>query len=182
MSQIETNVLPLMSAMIRGQSLDLTLSDRLEIGKWLGLKAIVERYSRSPIDPVSQEWRTYFYEHHEPPNSWYGWIARYDGSYPVFIGAGSVTSLMSNLLSPFFFRSRGFTMTLAVGYFFAQIFGFTAKGSVQVDPTRRIAVWPHPLLAPGKSLEMDSVSWPPSNDVTDDILIETTQMGDLSKG
>jgi hypothetical protein len=177
MNDIEEGARPLISAMIRGQRIDLDLTQQLAIGKWLCLKALIERYSRTPIDPVPEEWRRQFYQHHEPPASWHAWITRYDGDLPVLIAPADLSTLIRNPLSPIPFPAHGFVMTMVIGYFAAQVFGFNEKVTVKADPSRRLHVWPHPLLRlmnPPPSPD-ELMTWPPPRWINDDLLIKMSQ-------
>jgi hypothetical protein len=169
MNDIESAARPALSAMIRGEHVILDQRAQDEVAAWLGLKAIVERYSNSPIKPVQPEWIAYYREHRCPPDTWHVRISRYLGARPVRIASGSITVRVRHNLVPFALQEPGLLFGIAIGQFCGQVLGANRKTVVAEDPLLFSQIWPHPLLrlhAPEGTYN-DLVAWPPESWLSD---------------
>jgi hypothetical protein len=169
MSGIEDAARPILSRMIRSEQVILDHQAQNDVAAWLGLKAIVERYSQSPTRPVEPEWITYFHEHHRPPDTWCIRIGRYDGNRPIRMASGPITMLSRHNLVPFILKSPGLLFSLALGYFFGQVVGVGRKTVLPKRPELFSQIWPHPLLRldPPQGAHDELMAWPPQGWLAD---------------
>ena len=163
MSAIEVSAKPMLSAMIKGEPTTLEPRAREEVAAWLGLKAIVERYSNSPIHPVEPEWIEYYREHRRPPAEWNIRISRYLGAHPVRTYSGSITVRFRQNSSPSIIQESGLLFSVAIGQFWGQVLGTVHEMTIG-DGRRRFAqIWPErPQRLPTSGGTPSAlVAWPP---------------------
>jgi len=186
MSDIESHAKPVIAQMVANQMTALDLESQDAVAAWLGLKAIVERYTHGPILPVRRDWIEYYYEHHRPPNTWQIHICRYVGSLPVYISGGDITTLARHNLVPFAVERPAVLFSIGIGYFFGQVIGVDHQTAIARNWRLFRQVWPHPLLRLVLShvSNRDLVSWPAERSLSDADLErhsrDVTQSPDLS--
>lgn len=89
MSELENNVIEVISNIIKGQRLSISLEHQELMASWAVKTAVMIQYLNTiPAVPIRR--RKWLYTHHTPPPDTAVWIARYDG-------AGIATALSRSL-------------------------------------------------------------------------------------
>lgn len=158
MSDIEHDARPVLSSMIEGQRTALDAETQGLVAAWTGLKAIMTWYGLRPADPVNRDWLDHFYVNHRPPETWYEWIAGYDGKVP-FLYEGSAIVLdrpgepTSAATTP-----HDVYMTLIIGYLAMKVLGVRRGTPSEAGATHLFRIWP---------MTSGNLSWPPEFYVDD---------------
>lgn len=108
MSNLETNVIEIISNLLRGHWLSISLEQQKMLASWAAKTAIMIQYFDSmPVVPIRR--RKWLYTHHDPPRDTAIWIARYDGggiataiSRSLFISSNPKNVLIPDAHSIFF--------------------------------------------------------------------------------
>ena len=79
MSNIETTVIPIMTPLIQGQQITLTLAAQQILARWMTMKTIVAEYDNPLTQSIPESARHWFKEHQRPPEGWQIWISSYHG-------------------------------------------------------------------------------------------------------
>jgi len=170
MGKIESDAQRFVAPMIQGKK-NVTLDRDAQdiVATWLGLKAIVERYSRSPIIPIRREWVDYIYQNQHPPNTWQIRLGWWVGQHVAHIAGGDFEVQIRHTLVPFLIQRQAWLFTLGVGYFVGQVLGLDSQTDVPSDPLLFVQIWPHPLvrMVGSPTLSQDPLAWPPKRYLSD---------------
>lgn len=179
MSAIESDAQPTLAAMIAGKPMILERRTQEVLASWLGVKAIIQCYTQSPIQQTEPEWINYYHEHHSPPTTWRIYIAPYIGGFPVYFAGAELEMMVHHTLSPFAVPSFGRVFSIAIGYFFGQVLMIDRQFVVPRNPRPFSQVWPHPLLRPESFgiLNPELILWPPETGWLDDADLENYAPG-----
>jgi hypothetical protein len=85
MSEIESAAQPILTPMIEGNAVSLTISDQEILAKWLGLKGICAQHALPPGRP-RPEWARAYALNKCPPTHWQIRIGKYTGERAAFAG------------------------------------------------------------------------------------------------
>ena len=174
MSAIENEAAPFLEPMIRGNPVVLGAEAQRAIASWLALKAIVYRYTQSPLRPVSADTLRYFHRHHLPPQDWYILIMKYIGESParMSLHTWDVMRTTGQTLR-FSVRRYRMLMLIAMGYFAGELVAF--EKPMKAIRVRRegwgLQLWPP--TAPGDERR---IHWPPPKMVGDGHLEHLSQL------
>ncbi len=163
MGTIEQGVKPYLTPMILDQPVALDQSARTALAKWLGLKAVIDRYAHTPVLPAPDDWIGHFYAHHAPPSTWHIRIGRYVGKSVTRTASGEIVSYQANTLSPFSIQKDVWMVTFAIGCFFGQVICYDRPTLLLSDPRFFRQVWPHPLAGFDRAMatHLYVETWPP---------------------
>jgi hypothetical protein len=156
MNDAEIRARPYLEAMIRGQQTTLDCEGQTAVAAWAALKSIVGRYAHEPSEPVEQEWLDRLYRSHEPPQSWYIWVTRYDGAEPLYYENHDITLAFpggAGRTTP-----HGILATIVIGYLGIKVLGI--HDGVPTSPAE------NPLLQIWLTRNIQ-VSWPPAKSLAD---------------
>jgi len=170
MSGIESDARVVVTPMIQGAKNVVLDRDAQDIvATWLALKAIIERYSRSPIIPIRREWIDHFYEDRRPPSTWQIRLGWWVGQIVAHIAGGDFDVQIRHTLVPFPIKREAMVFTLGVGYFVGQVLGLDSQTNVPADSLLFKQIWPHPLLrlAASPIPVQDVLTWPPKRYLSD---------------
>jgi hypothetical protein len=142
MNDIEQGAQPVLRSMIIGQRTSLDAQAQDVVAAWMGLKAVVGRYSHPPVDPVDRDWLDHFYVNHRPPETWYEWITGYVGKSPFFYEGRDITLALPDDPASASTTPHGVLMALIVGYLAVKVLGTRAGTPSEPGATHLFRIWP----------------------------------------
>ena len=148
MNVIDDKAFPIVAKMIRGESVILDPRTQSDLALWI-CKIVVTARSINHRDlPGDIKWAEWLYQRREPLPDWQIWIAHYVGSAPFYYqthgidvreppGPNQSPSEMPII------DADGAMATLTMGYFVAQIFGFSSSMKWAATETQGFPrIWP----------------------------------------
>ena len=169
MEDIENEAAPILTEMMLNRAVTLDRQAQDRVSNWLGLKAIIDGYSHTPITPMPREWINYVYVHHTSPLTWNMRVGRYIGAHVHRVARGEIDARIIHPLTPIRTKRKAFVFTIAMGYFFGQVIGFRDKMILPFSRDFFSQIWPHPLLRADMPDGASSYfeMWPPKRWLTD---------------
>lgn len=166
MSTIEGKAKPIVSRMILGESVTLSVHDQRAVSAWAALKAIVGRYAHEDTDAAPPEFLRYMFKHQQPPPGFRVWLSAYDGNTPAWYEGHTISAIPH---PPDFASARkDLLVSLILGNLAIKVLG--VRGRRPVDPpaeyytrvwlrSRTTRTWPPPLYFTDSILRLYLDMW-----------------------
>ena len=155
MAEIEDRAKPLLTPMILGNRISLTMQEQEAITSWVTLRSLLFRYTSEPVEAPDRDWLEYFREHRLPSPASYAWLAAYRGD-AMFHYSSHTLSVIRYPDKPRraeWETANGINVTFTIGDLIANFLWIRQGKPGNLDPQGFIRVWPTSDTATG---------WPPS--------------------
>jgi len=170
MSEVESRAKPFLEPMVEGKRrVELDAEAQNAISSWACLKAMTGHYSHGSFGPIATDWRKYFFDTRQPPDSWFIWVSAYYGNYPARFDSHQVSLVdLPPALTDIAPTEQGILTSLVIGYLAVKVFGIRKGNPGGPGADTLLRIWPpSPLI----------LRWPPRVVISDEVVEYFFRMG-----